>query len=143
MSKVVPRILGCCGLLPQRASHSPRSHLEEKKSKSQTRGQPRAESVSQRSTSCGRTRMRKGEDPGPIADPAGICRQVGAEKSHHLAACQANLASLTLERGSRVPPCHPPGAGREAACRALLLARVPLTWSKGSSTPRLLFLCPQ
>lgn len=59
--------------------------------------------------------MREGEDPDPIVDPAGICRQVGAEKSHHLAACQANLAPLTLERGSRVPPCHP-SRSRERSC---------------------------
>lgn len=59
--------------------------------------------------------MPEGEDPGSAADPAGICRQVGAEKSHHLAASLANLAPLTLERGSRVPPCHPAGAERRSS----------------------------
>ena len=57
--------------------------------------------------------MHEGEDAGPAADPAGIPRQVAVEKLHHLAASRGNLAPLTLERGSRVFPCHPRGGRTE------------------------------
>lgn len=70
--------------------------------------------------------MREGEDPGREADPVGRCRQVGAEKSHHLASSLANLAPATLEGGRRVPPCHP----RKG--RAGQLPAGPLSW-RGSS----------
>lgn len=106
MSKVMIRILGGCGLLPrelvialvriwEKASHVPNPWPATRTERILVVNFLRQDQESER------------EDPAPAADPARIPRQTGAEKFHHLAASKADLAPLTLERGSRVPPCHP------------------------------------
>lgn len=99
MSRVVPRTPDSCGLLPWELVVA-LVRIREKESQVPIPREAARREWIQRSASRGRTRPHEGEDAGPAADPAGISRQVGAERLHHLAASRPNSAPLTPERGA-------------------------------------------
>lgn len=77
--------------------------------------------------------MREGEDPSLPADPASNRRQVWAEKFHHLAASQANLASLTLGREAESLPAILVGAEQGNCLQGPLPGAGPLNRREGCS----------
>lgn len=135
MSRVVPRTPDSCGLLPWELVVA-LVRIREKESQVPIPREAARREWIQRSASRGRTRPHEGEDAGPAADPAGISRQVGAERLHHLAASRPNSAPLTPERGAVLGegggrrteklPTGPPPSPAPARGRGKLRAMTPL-----------------
>ena len=139
MSRAVPRTPDSCGLLPWELVVALVRIREKASQVPIPRAAARREWIPAASVP-GRTRSHQGEDAGPAADPAGISRQVGAERLHHLAASRPKSAPLAPERGSQVLPRRPGWGGMtEKLPTGAPLLRGP--GGEGSSGPRLLFWC--
>lgn len=141
MSRAVPRTPDSCGLLPWELVVALVRIREKASQVPIPRAAARREWIPAASVP-GRTRSHQGEDAGPAADPAGISRQVGAERLHHLAASRPKSAPLAPERGSQVLPRRPGWGGHdgEAAYRGPPSARA---WGRGKLRAKTPLLVPK
>lgn len=114
LSKAMPRFIDGCGLLPGELVLAFVCTGEKESQVPNPRQAARRERIS--AVSVLRQDQEAREQGSSLAaDPGSIRGHGGAEKFHHLSASQANLASLTLGRRSRVPPAILPGA-KQRSC---------------------------